>query len=114
MTEFHNLTRALCAFATGVVADDNEALFARIADELPLTLFRYRSGDSFNGWLVPQNWRVEKAEIRRDGRPVFDGRAPTLGVPPSPQTFSATLAWGGPPPHLPPHPPPPRPYSFHR
>ena len=77
---FISLTRELCRFATGVVADDNERLFARIAEELPLTLLRYRSGESFNGWLVPQNWRVEKAEIRRDGRLVFDGRAHTLGV----------------------------------
>jgi aminopeptidase-like protein len=98
--DFMALTRDLCAFATGVVADDNEALFARIAAELPLTLFRYRSGDSFNGWLVPQNWRVAKAEIRRDGRVVFDGKRHTLGVARYAKSFSGSLDWEELKPHL--------------
>jgi hypothetical protein len=52
------LTRDLCAFRTAVVADDNEALFAPIGRGLPLEFFRFASGDTFNGWQVPQNWRV--------------------------------------------------------
>jgi hypothetical protein len=39
------LIRDLCSFATGVVADDNAPLFARVAKELPLELFRFKSGD---------------------------------------------------------------------
>jgi aminopeptidase-like protein len=113
MTDFHSLTRDLCAFATGVVADDNERLFARIAEELPLTLLRYRSGDSFNGWLVPQNWRVEKAEIRRDGRVVFDGRAHTLGVARYAKSFSGSLDWDALKPHLVTNPALPSAYVFH-
>ena len=61
------LTRDLCAFRTAVVADDNEALFARIGRELPLEFFRFASGDTFNGWQVPQNWRVRRAKLFRDG-----------------------------------------------
>ncbi|HZS84261.1 MAG TPA: DUF4910 domain-containing protein [Stellaceae bacterium] len=90
---FLPLTRELCAFATGVVADDNERLFARIAEEVPLRLFRYPSGESFNGWVVPQNWRVRRAEIRRDGRLVFDGRRHTLGVARYAKSFRGTLDW---------------------
>jgi len=74
------LARELCAFATGVVADDNTALFDRIGRELPLTLFRFPSGQSYNGWLVPQNWHVTRAKLFRDGIEVFDGTAHTLGV----------------------------------
>ena len=62
------LARDLCAFATGVVADDNEKLFARIAEELPLTFFRYRSGDSFNGWLVACSQRSAEKEAERKFR----------------------------------------------
>jgi aminopeptidase-like protein len=112
-TNFIALTRDLCAFVTGVVADDNEALFARIAEELPLTLFRYHSGDSFNGWLVPQNWRVERAEIRRDGRIVFDGRANTLGVARYARSFSGRLDWNALKPHLITNPSLPDAYVFH-
>jgi aminopeptidase-like protein len=110
---FIALTRDLCTFATGVVADDNEALFARIAEELLLTLFRYRSGDSFNGWLVPQNWRVEKAEIRRDGRVVFDGTTHTLGVARYARSFAGTLDWEELKPHLVTSPDLPTAYVFH-
>ena len=47
------LTRDLCAFNTGVVADANDLLFARLNNELPFKLSHWRSGDSHNGWLVP-------------------------------------------------------------
>src|SRR5258708_19024439 len=96
MTEFHNLTRALCAFATGVVADDNERLFARIAEELPLTLLRYRSGDSFNGWLVPQNWRGEKSRNPPARPPLFYRPPPTPRLPPPAPTFFRAIGTPGP------------------
>ena len=87
------LAADLCEFATGVVADDNERLFARIAKELPLKLHRWKSGDSFNGWVVPQNWRVKKAELRKNGKVVFDGRSHTLGVGRYSKSFSGKLDW---------------------
>lgn len=87
------LARDLCAFATGVVADDNAPLFERIARELPLTLHRFKSGDSYNGWAVPHNWRVKRAEIRRNGKVVFDGRSNTLGVARYAKSFHGTMGW---------------------
>jgi hypothetical protein len=36
------LARDLCAFRAAVVSDDNEKLFARIGQELPLTMTRPR------------------------------------------------------------------------
>ena len=107
------LARDLCAFATGVVADENEALFARIDRELPLDIHRYKSGDTYNGWLVPHNWRVHKAEIRRDGRVVFDGRAHTLGVARYSKSFSGTLSWDELRPRLVTNPSLPDAYVFH-
>ena len=50
-----DLTRDLCRFATGIVVPDNDRLFARLAEELPITLHRYPSGSTFNGWVVPDN-----------------------------------------------------------
>ena len=94
------LTRDLCAFATGVVTDENERLFARIAQELPTRLYRFSSGDSFNGWLVPDNWRVKKALLRRDGRVVFDGTTHTLGVARYSRSFVGALDWIDLKPHL--------------
>jgi aminopeptidase-like protein len=90
----------LCRFASGVVADENAALFARIGEELPLEIFRFRSGDSYNGWLVPQNWRVRRAKLFRADREVFDGRAHTLGVGRYSKSFAGDLEWEALRPHL--------------
>lgn len=95
-----SLARDLCVFATGVVADDNEPLFARLGEELPLELFRFPSGDAFNGWIVPQNWRVKRAKLFRDGEEVFDGTAHTLGVGRYSKSFSGELDRAALEPHL--------------
>jgi aminopeptidase-like protein len=107
------LTRELCQFATGVVADDNERLFARIAQELPIDLHRFKSGDMFNGWTVPDNWRVKKALVRYNSRVVFDGTAHTLGVARYSRSFVGTLDWDDLKPHLVTNPDLPSAYVFH-
>jgi aminopeptidase-like protein len=108
-----DLARDLCKYATGVVADDNEALFARIARELPLDYFRFPSGETYNGWLVPQNWRVKRATILRDGREVFDGTAHTLAVGRYSKSFSGELEWDALRTHLVTNPDLPDAYMFH-
>jgi aminopeptidase-like protein len=94
------LTRDLCRYATGVVADDNERLFERLGRELPLRIHRFKSGDSFNGWSTPQNWRVRKALVEREGKVVFDGMANALGVARYSKSFSGFLDWEELKPHL--------------
>lgn len=74
------LTRELCEFSTGLVAEDNERLFQRLAQELPLHVHRWPSGSEHNGWIVPQLWKVRKAQIRKESKVLFDGTAHPLGV----------------------------------
>ena len=100
-------------FATGVVADDNVRLFDRIDRELSLDIRRYESGDAYNGWVVPANWRVHKAEIRRDGELMFDGRTHTLGVARYAKSFSGRLSWEELQPRLVTNPDLPDAYVFH-
>lgn len=107
------LARELCAFRTAVVADDNEALFARIGAELPLELFRFPSGATHNGWVVPQNWRVRRAKLFRESREVFDGTAHTLGVGYYSRSFTGELDWPALAPHLVTNPALPDAYMFH-
>lgn len=75
-----SLTRELCSFVTGVVADGNEQLFERLRRELAFDVKRYPTGTSHNGWVVPQNWHVDTATISRDGKVLFDGKVHPLGV----------------------------------
>src|SRR5262245_49684156 len=107
------LTRDLCQFETGVVADGNEALFARLNRELSFKRHSYKSGDTFNGWSVPDNWRVKRAEIRRDGKIVFDGRTNALGVARYAKSFRGILDWEELRPHLVTNPDLPDAFVFH-
>ncbi len=79
-TNLSSLTHDLCGYASGVTSQENDKLFERISEELPIRLHRYASGSTYNGWLAPYSWRVEKAEVRKDGRILFDGRSNALGV----------------------------------
>jgi hypothetical protein len=74
------LTRDLCAYKTGVVADGNAALFDRNGRELPLQRFAFASGDTYNGWRIPDNWRVKRPKLYREGTEVFYFTASSLGV----------------------------------
>lgn len=108
-----SLTRDLCAFRSGVVAEENEALFERIGREAPIRLHRYRSGETHNGWTVPDRWRVVAATIRRDGRTVFDGAAHLFGVAAYSNSFHGDLSWEDLAPHLVTDPRLPEAHVFH-
>ncbi|WP_310449001.1 DUF4910 domain-containing protein [Sulfuritalea sp.] len=107
------LVNELCKFSTGVVADQNAPLFERIGRELPLRMFRFASGDAYNGWQVPNNWRVKRAKLYRDGVEVFDGTANTLGVGYYSKSFSGELSWDELRPHLVTNPNQLEAYMFH-
>ena len=89
--KFMSLTRDLCTYKTSVVADEVEDLYSRLNQELPFELYRFRSGETYNGWIVPPNWRVKAAEISKDGRVLFDGTEDKLGVGMNSRSFVGTL-----------------------
>lgn len=91
MNAIVELTRELCRYRSGVVADDNAALFERISKEIPLRILRYPSDREFNGWVVPRNWKVSRATISKDGKVLFDGAAHALGVAEQSKSFSGRL-----------------------
>jgi aminopeptidase-like protein len=108
-----SLIRDLCAFHTAVVADDNAALFARIGQEIPLTLFRIPSGQCHNGWQVPDNWRVKRAKLFRDGVEIFDFTVNVLGVGYYSRSFVGELDWDALRPRLVTNPALPDAFMFH-
>lgn len=94
------LTRALCGFRTGVVADGNEALFSRLQDELPFTLHRYAAGQVHLGWEIPRRWRVQEALLLRDGKVVHDAATHPLGVGMYSRSFEGPIELDDLKPHL--------------
>lgn len=107
------LARDLCRYRCGVVADDNEKLFARVQELLPMEVMRYPSGEEYNGWVIPDNWRVRRAKVIRESKEVFDGLAHTLGVGYYSKSFVGELPWDGLKPHLVTNPELPEAYMFH-
>ncbi len=95
-----SLTRELCTFPTGIVANGNDAFFERIHKELPLRVHRYPSGLSHNGWVIPKQWQVKNATIHRDGVLVFDGAQHPLGVAHYSHSFSGKMTLSELEPHI--------------
>ncbi len=86
------LTRDLCRFRTGVLTEENAALFERLSKELPIEIHRYPSGSEHLGWQVPQSWKVKRALVRKGGRILFDGKSHTLGVAYYSRSFQGELS----------------------
>jgi aminopeptidase-like protein len=94
--ELENIRRtaqALFPHSCGVVTPGNAQLFREIGRQLPAQIHRYQSGSEFNGWTVPNSWSVKQAEIRRDGKLLFDGTTHPLGVAALSKSFSGTMSW---------------------
>lgn len=51
-----------------------------LCEELPFKVLEYKSGKEYNGWYVPQQWEVIKAEIKKDGKLIYDGKKHPLRV----------------------------------
>ncbi len=64
----------------GVSQSDNARMFELLSGIHPLRLHRYTSGREHNGWMVPHDWVVHRAEIRRDGKVLFDGTRHPMAV----------------------------------
>ena len=70
MPDFMGLTRDLCELpTTGIVADGNEDFFSRVEKELPLRLYRYPSGATVNGWIVPPIFQTVRPILWRAESP---------------------------------------------
>ena len=42
--------------------------------------FEFKSGQEFNGWVIPNNWKVIEAKIFKDGKIIYNGQDHPLGV----------------------------------
>lgn len=108
-----SLITELCRYQTAIVAVDNENIFSRISEELPLRINRYSSKDTYNGWIVPDLWQVHKATISKNGQLLFDGLSHTLGVAVYSKSFQGELDWDELKPHLVTKPELPEAYVYH-
>jgi aminopeptidase-like protein len=62
-----------------------------LAGELPFKVLKYKTGREHNGWVIPHRWEVKKAEIKKDGKLIYDGKKSPLGVVGYSQSFRGKL-----------------------
>ncbi|NJB67080.1 aminopeptidase-like protein [Desulfobaculum xiamenense] len=75
----------------GVSRRENARLFELLSRRVPLVVHRFPSGAEHNGWVVPHDWRVQRAQIRHGGRTVFDGTCHPLAVAGYSSSFAGTI-----------------------
>jgi len=94
------LLRELYPLRLAPVSADGDQCVSRLLRELPFTVHEYPSGAEHNGWVVPMKWEVIKAEIRQEGKLIYDGQAHPLGVIGYSQSFQGKISLEELKPHL--------------
>jgi aminopeptidase-like protein len=64
----------------GVSQSDNTQMFDLLETIYPLTIKKYQTGREHNGWVIPREWNVKKAYIKKDDLLLFDGKSYPLAV----------------------------------
>ena len=95
-----HIAESLFPHNCGVVTPGNNALFRAMTQFLPFKIIRFKSGSEFNGWKVPKCWEVNKAEVRVNGKQLFDGTGHPLGVAALSKSFQGKLSWKQLKPHI--------------
>jgi aminopeptidase-like protein len=81
MTPLVDLATRLFPFDYSFTGVGNDASAAILNAELPFQMIEYASGRELNGWTIPPACIVDNAELRFQGKVVYDGKAQPLGVP---------------------------------
>src|SRR3989338_7440628 len=80
MRSMMEILRAVNGLAVAQVSEGADAQARILCAELPFRIFTYPSGEEFNGWIVPRKWKVLRAEIKKNGRVIYNGIKHPLGV----------------------------------
>src|SRR3990172_162412 len=80
MTRIIKLLKKIQGLPVAPVSRGTDKQNEILRKELPFKVLQYDSGREHNGWVVPHEWEVVKAEIRKGGKLVYDGKKHPLGV----------------------------------
>lgn len=85
------IVKNLYPFSYSVVSDDNDRAVAVFNSYLDFRVHEVPSGSEVGGWLVPEKWRVKRAEIRCSGKLIFNGLDSPLSVGVLSPSFSGVV-----------------------
>lgn len=80
MSAILDRVKRLYPYHYSVVSQGSDDAVPAWLAELPFHVREYPSGTEINGWLAGDKWRATKAEIRKDGKLIYDGLSSPLGV----------------------------------
>ena len=92
MSAMLDLLRQIAPLRLAPVSPDTDRCVEILGSQLPFQVHTYATASEHNGWVVPDNWYVVKAEIRQEGRLVYDGRVHPLGVIGYSRSFSGRVS----------------------
>lgn len=87
------LLKQLYPLRLAPVSTDTDKAVDILMNELPFKVHEFPQGLQHNGWTVPRSWNVTKAEIRKDGKLIYDGNLHPLGVMGYSKPFCGSIAW---------------------
>lgn len=71
---------------------DTDKAIEILKEYLPFEVYEFNPGEEYNGWAVPLSWEVLKAEIRKNGELIYDGKKHPLGVMGYAQSFQGKVS----------------------
>ena len=74
------MVEKLFPFAYSIASKGCDDAISVYLEELPFQVHEYSSGSRLNGWFIPPYWSVQKAEIRKNGKLIYNGCSSPLGV----------------------------------
>lgn len=80
MSIAYEIVRDLAPLSRVFCSPDYDRALAYLGTLLPGQVHRYPAGESHNGWVIPPRWRLLRAEIRYQGRVIYDGTCHPLRV----------------------------------
>ena len=92
MATMMELLKKLYPLRLAPVSKDTDIAVEILLEELPFQVHEYLSLSEHNGWIIPLKWEVKKAEIRKDGKLIYDGMHHPLGVIGYSQSFQGTIS----------------------
>lgn len=87
-----DIVRMLYPYTYSVVSRDADRALLAYLKVLPFSILEVPSGAELNGWLVPNNWRVLRANILYKGHLIHDGMLNPLGVGVLSPSFQGSLS----------------------
>jgi len=78
--DMYELLKSIYPLRLAPVSDGRDKAINLMMAELPFKIFEFESGTEQTGWVVPDKWEILKANIRYQGKLVYDGTQHPLGV----------------------------------